>query len=80
MSAQRHPQAFCIRLRCAIFALAMVMATLLASGCSSTSWMGDGFHDEFAHWGEKQRPAGEPGNLVGLSEQAQEVERNLGVR
>ena len=56
------------------------IAMAVFSGCSSVNWMGDGFHDEFAHWGESQRPAGEPGNLVGLSEQAQEVERNLGVR
>ena len=80
MSARWHPQAFHIRLRCAIFAAVMGITAMLVSGCSSTNWMGEGFHDEFAHWGEKQRPAGEPGNLVGLSEQAQEVERNLGVR
>jgi hypothetical protein len=42
--------------------------------------MGDGFHDEFAHWGENLRPAGQPGNLAGVSEQSQEVERDLGVR
>ncbi|HZZ27909.1 MAG TPA: hypothetical protein VFE46_07870 [Pirellulales bacterium] len=56
------------------------IAALCFSGCSGVNWMGDGFHDEFAHWGENARPAGEPGQLAGLSEQAQEVERNLGVR
>jgi hypothetical protein len=63
-------------LLCAVIGLALA----LSSGCNSVNWMGDGFHDEFAHWGENQRPAGQPGNLAGVSEQAQEVERDLGVR
>ena len=37
-------------------------------------------NDEFAHWGEKQRPAGPAGNLLGTSEEARQVERNLGIR
>jgi hypothetical protein len=62
------------------FFVALAIAVVCSCGCKSEDWMGDGFHDEFAHWGEKQRPAGEPGHLAGVSEQAQEVERNLGVR
>ncbi len=67
----------CRVLFCAVLSLALVAMT---SGCNSVNWMGDGFHDEFAHWGENQRPPGQPGNLAGLSEQSQEVERDLGVR
>jgi hypothetical protein len=54
------------------------------TGCAGSSLLsqirGDNFNDEFAHWGEKQRPPGEPGNLAGVSTEAQQVERNLGVR
>ncbi|HTQ37686.1 MAG TPA: hypothetical protein VMJ32_01590 [Pirellulales bacterium] len=59
---------------------ALGIAVVFNSGCGSVNWMGDGFHDEFAHWGENLRPAGQPGNLAGVSEQSQEVERDLGVR
>jgi hypothetical protein len=59
---------------------ALGMATLCAAGCSGVNWMGDGFHDEFSHWGENLRPAGPSGNLAGVSEQSQEVEKDLGVR
>jgi hypothetical protein len=67
-------------IRCAIWSALIGIAAAFMTGCKSVNWMGEGFHDEFAHWGEKERPAGQSGNLVGLSEQAQEVERNLGVR
>jgi hypothetical protein len=60
--------------------VALGIAAVCATGCNTFNWKGDGFHDEFAHWGENARPAGEPGHLTGLSEQAQEVERNLGIR
>lgn len=66
--------------RNALLGAALGIAVLCGSGCSSVNWMGDGFHDEFAHWGENLRPAGQPGNLAGVSEQSQEVERDLGVR
>jgi hypothetical protein len=76
-----NPFAPCRRLcriiACAVFAVA---AAAGISGCTSVNWKGDNFHDEFAHWGEGVRPAGEPGQRAGLSEQAQQVERNLGVR
>jgi hypothetical protein len=59
---------------------ALAIAAVFTTGCSSVNWMGDGFHDEFAHWGENLRPAGQPGQLAGASEQSQEIERDLGVR
>jgi hypothetical protein len=69
--------------RCAVAALLLAIASI--SGCKSFSSLsdtikGDGFSDEFAHWGEKQRAPTAPGQLWSLSEQGQEVERNLGVR
>ena len=73
--------AHCRRWRRSILrAVFMAAAAVGISGCQSVNWKGDNFHDEFAHWGENVRPAGEPGQMAGLSEQAQQVERNLGVR
>jgi hypothetical protein len=62
------------------FCAAVAIIAMCTAGCTNVNWMGDGFHDEFAHWGENLRPAGQPGNLAGVSEQSQEVERDLGVR
>ena len=55
---------------------------LFGSGCQDTMQQvrGDGFKDEFSDWGEKQRPAGEQGELSGFSTKSQQIERNLGVR
>jgi hypothetical protein len=80
MSSRADQPIIAAWLECALACAAFIIAIVLIAGCSSVNWMGDGFHDEFAHWGEKERPAGEPGQLAGMSEQAQEVERNLGVR
>jgi hypothetical protein len=65
----------------ASFALATV--TLGISGCNTFNWRGDNFHDDMAHWGEKQRPPDQAeGNseMLGLSAKSQQIEKNLGVR
>ena len=53
-----------------------------ASGCqqAASTIRGDGFHDEFANWGEKKRTPESEGDLSGVSTKAQQIERNLGVR
>jgi len=62
-----------------------VSATLL-SGCARHDLQAgqdshpNPFNDEFAQWGETHRPPGQPGNLTGTSDEARQVERNLGVR
>jgi hypothetical protein len=81
MTARRNKQPLVARLwRCAVAVLLLVVTS--ASGCKSLSdtIKGDGFSDEFAHWGENQRKPTSPGQLWSFSEQGQEVERNLGVR
>jgi hypothetical protein len=64
---------------CLAVAVCISIAGCAGSDLKSKIW-GDNFNDEFAHWGERQRPAGDPGNLAGVSTEAQQVERNLGVR
>jgi len=65
---------------------ACAIVFLLVSGCARQELQShqdqrpNPFHDEFAHWGENHRPAGQPGNLTGTSDEARQVERNLGVR
>jgi hypothetical protein len=51
-------------------------------GCESQApnLRGEGFHDEFATWGEKKRAPDSDGDLGGFSTKAQQIERNLGVR
>ena len=60
------------------------VAFLLMSigGCQNQApnLRGEGFHDEFATWGEKKRQPDSDGDLCGLSTKAQQTERNLGVR
>ena len=55
---------------------------MFCTGCQDTMQQvrGDGFKDEFSGWGEKQRPAGEQGEMSGFSTKSQQIERNLGVR
>jgi len=53
----------------------------LFSGCNWYKQLkGDNFDDEYATWGEDQRPKekGSGNELFGLSSKAQQVERNLG--
>ncbi|HZZ71054.1 MAG TPA: hypothetical protein VFE24_02310 [Pirellulales bacterium] len=59
-----------------------LLVCLCLSGCRDTldQIKGEGFHDEFSDWGEKQRPAGDQGELSGVSTKSQQIERNLGVR
>jgi len=54
--------------------------SMLACGCAGVNLKGDNFTDDYARWGEKQRPSGPPGEVFGLSTKAQQIERNLGVR
>jgi hypothetical protein len=65
-----------------ILGITVLLASL--AGCSGLNLRGDNFHDDMAHWGEKNRTADSPGegssDLLGVSEQARQVERNLGVR
>ena len=35
-------------------------AILVIAGCKSVDLKGDGFHDDMARWGEKQRPPDQP--------------------
>jgi hypothetical protein len=62
--------------------IAALIAMALLAGCASheVAPKRDAFPDEFAHWGEQIRPAGQPGEMVGLSDESRQVERNLGVR
>ena len=59
-------------------------AILVIAGCKSVDLKGDGFHDDMARWGEKQRPPDQPqegdSEMLGVSAKSQQVERNLGVR
>jgi len=81
MIARRTKQSSVTLLRrYAIAAMLLVLAVLTGCRSFSDSIKGDNFADEFAHWGEKQRAPTSPGQLWSLSEQGQQVERNLGVR
>lgn len=67
------------------FTVILAAAAILGiAGCKSVDLKGDGFHDDMARWGEKQRPADQPDNgsseILGVSAKSQQVERNLGVR
>jgi hypothetical protein len=63
------------------FGWVALVACLWLPGCKwADSLRGDNFTDEFAHWGENQRIPTEPGQMYGFSEEARQVERNLGVR
>jgi hypothetical protein len=62
-------------------ACAALVACMWLPGCKwAESLRGDNFSDECAHWGENQRSPTEPGQMYGFSEEARQVERNLGVR
>jgi hypothetical protein len=52
---------------------------LLLSGCNGPNLRGGNFRDDLARWGEKSRRPGAPTEYWGASEQARQVERNLGV-
>jgi hypothetical protein len=62
--------------------IAALIALTALTGCASheVAPKREAFNDEFAHWGEHVRPAGQPGEMVGLSDESRQVERNLGVR
>jgi len=65
---------------------AAAVACMLFSGCARHDLQArqeshpNPFNDEFAQWGETHRPPGQPGNLTGASDEARQVERNLGIR
>jgi hypothetical protein len=66
-----------------IFYCLLAAFVVLVAGCTSPppKLMGDGFHDEYSEWGEKNRPADtSSGDFDGVSTKSQQVERNLGVR
>jgi hypothetical protein len=65
---------------------AAATSCMLLSGCARHDLQAhqdshpNPFNDEFAQWGETHRPAGQPGNLTGTSDESRQVERNLGIR
>ena len=59
----------------------LAMALLLTGvGCKPVNLRGNGYGDFTSSWGEKLRPPTNDGQGVGFDRQAQEIERNLGVR
>ena len=51
------------------------------SGCKTVKLPEEKFTDDYATWGQSHRPPdGSDGNLLGSSDKARQVERNLGVR
>jgi hypothetical protein len=64
--------------------IGLCLSSLCGAGCATPpkpNLMGDNFHDEFAQWGESNRPADAPsGEFDGVSAKSQQIERNLGVR
>lgn len=60
-------------------AAALLSGGLILSGCNMSKLRGGNFRDEFAQWGESHHRPGAPDELWGTSEQARQVERNLGV-
>jgi hypothetical protein len=64
--------------------VSLVLAALSVPGCTYWSVRGDNSRSDVAQGSEKQRPTRLPasGNsdLLGVSEQARQVERNLGLR
>ncbi|MCC7086040.1 MAG: hypothetical protein IT427_13640 [Pirellulales bacterium] len=57
---------------------AVVGIALTISGCNLPNWRGGNFRDDLAKWGEEEHRPGTPTPLWGASEQARQVERNLG--
>jgi hypothetical protein len=62
-----------------LYAASLAVALLL-SGCNMPNWRGGNFRDDLAQWGETQRPPGSSELMWGMSEQARQVEKNLGVQ
>lgn len=62
------------------FAAMTIAAALVLTGCNSPNLRGGNFRDDLAQWGEKNRRPGTPTEYWGASEQARQVERNLGVQ
>jgi hypothetical protein len=56
-----------------------VFVALACSGCKSNDLRGGNFRDEWADWGEKSKRPGAPTSFLGFSDQARQVEKNLGV-
>ena len=66
--------------RQALSAMCLAAAALLASGCTTPNWRGDGYGDETSRWGERLRSPTKNVEGYGYSTRAQEIEHNLGVR
>jgi hypothetical protein len=59
---------------------AILAASLATAGCAPMNLRGRNSRDDTARWGETQRRPGARSDLWGVSEQARQVERNLGVQ
>jgi hypothetical protein len=57
----------------------VVIAAIALPGCKSNDLRGGGFRDEWADWGETNQRPGTPATFFGFSNQARQVEKNLGV-
>jgi hypothetical protein len=57
----------------------VVIAAIALPGCKSNDLRGGSFRDEWADWGETNKRPGNPATFFGFSNQARQVEKNLGV-
>jgi hypothetical protein len=57
-----------------------LLALFAVGGCAMLPAQGPNFRDETANWGEMNRPVKVGGGLHGVTSEAQQIERNLGIR
>lgn len=58
----------------------MLLASIMASGCASFQDDRPNFRDDTAKWGEMNRPVKLGSGFGGVTPEAQQIERNLGIR
>jgi hypothetical protein len=57
-----------------------LLALLAAGGCAMFQDQKPNFRDETANWGEMNRPVKVGSGLGGVTPEAKQIERNLGIR
>lgn len=58
----------------------ILLSLLSAGGCALFQDEEPGTRSDFAKWGEKNRPIQAGSGYGGISSEAQQIERNLGIR